>query len=727
MKFNTYDLGCGGGLRDPQAASESGFANFVFGWSKGWTALTVVMRQYATSDKLFGSLDPVVERATQAVRDAMFSPWIGSSLLILGIGIIWQARKRNMSDVFQQVAWALLVMTVATGVASYPVEASKFADAAINTTVNAIDRGIAGVDLNGSQEEDSTPSDAPGGLAPVAYNAAAPAAGPYGEPTGDRAKDQTAHGDMLVHSVLYQQWLRGTFGDDDSAVAKKYGTQLLDAQALTWREAKLSTAERRKVVTEKQERFQEIAEKVKNEDPTAYGFLTGKSGSRLGAAGTSNFQAAGSNTFSLVADLIIAAGKLTLRFIVILFPAIAVIGLHRRMSGTVRTSFESAMAACINVPLFAAGAGVHLLLVRELSDESVDLPIWFKCVILLLATVVLWKMLRPLTRLSSMMNPRHNYLADGGKAATWPGRALSGYAKYYVGSRAIRRLLGNRQGQAEALEEIDDNDGRALPGGRGGAMGDDPGHWSGADDWPYTRDGDSPDGPGGTGGGSGAMDPLYAEFGTDDDPASAGALGGEGRGRHHGFFRPGVEAGASRSDDDVWDTEGWFVEDLDRGTSGSAPTLPSGNGSAAASSNGAAAGSLPMPPLEPDGPLPLPGGTGGGAAAPIPGPRDTSAPAGTGYYPAPPSVTGTGHARVSGPAPVNGPGVDGMVPPAAPRTDYDSVAPEPRPGDGLDVIPPTLDPDGGGAVYSLYTPSDGFHIRDERGPEPEPDEDGGER
>lgn len=723
LEWSTYDLGCGGGLRDPMASTDNWFANRVFTWSKSWTAFTVVLRQYATSDKLFGSLDPVVENATRAVRDAVYTPWIGVSLLLLGTVIIWQARKKNLPDVASQIAWALLVMTVATGVASYPVQASKAADDAINSTISAIDQAFARTDLNGSEKR--APSG--DGMTPAAHQAA-PAidpdtpgsrSNPYSEPSGDRAADRNAHGNMLVHSVLYQQWLRGELGDDDSKVARKYGPQLFDSQALTWREDRLPDSERAKVFKAKQERFAEIAEKIKKEDPTAYGYLTGKEGGRLGAATLSLFQAAASNAFSMAADLVIIGGKLTLKFLIILFPAIAVIGLHRKTSGAVKTSFHSAMAAAVNIPLFAVGGAVDVLVVREISDPQLDLPGWAKITLLLLISYVLWRMLRPLTRLSGMLSPNHNYLADAGSGLTAPGRLAGKAAKHYLGYRALRRMMNQRQtGQTDAPDEVlddaDESRGRPVPGGRGNDDDiNDHGYW-GADDWPYAHSGD-PSGPDDDGSGNGHRASVIGPLDEPDEaghgPAAAGGLAGSAYDDPL-LYNPTGQADDG-PDEDYWFT-GVIRPDTDRAPDTSAVSRPYGFPDDPPTTRG-----VPDSSTAPD----LPGGSYVPPGAPYINhrpPPSTSEPYGAPSMPAAPSTPGVPAPRggmSAGPGDL--PGID--LPPVRPPEEERPYQPSPGEPSGPRVVPPTVSDDG--PVYVIFDPDSGFGVRDERSGGP----DGGER
>ncbi|MFI1831312.1 hypothetical protein ACH41E_33435 [Streptomyces sp. NPDC020412] len=661
LTWHTYDLGCGGDLRDPESSTDTWIANAIFGVTKSWTAFTTSLRQQATGEHDFlDELDPVIEQATRGVRDAVFNNWIGTSVVLLGAVIVFQARKRDVSGVVSQVGWALLVMAIATGVASYPVQASKFADDALNTVITTIDQSFANVDLSTDQN----------GPEAVPASATAP------------ANQMTAHGNMLIRHTLYQHWLRGALGDPNSDVAKKYGPQLLDAQALTWSEDRLPPEQRQKVVEEKQKRWEEIASKVKEEDPSAYGHLTGKKGERVGQAFLSLLSAASANLFSNAADVIIVGAKVMIRFVVVMLPAIAVVGLHRRMAGTMKTGLHSLMAACINVPIFATAAAVDVLAVRTIMGQG--LPAWLKILLLLLITWVLWRIVKPLRRLSSMANPNRNWVEDAGSITGVPGKVASTVGKGYLIHRAMRRF-GQRTGQAvadELGETLHERDQYRSSGGDG--LGVDHGAWDGWADQdtgtsPKTPNPPQPGGTRGGGGGlvlasdtDGSLDTAYESdamehhrFATGHDPRRpvVGALPGEGSRR----IPP----------DDVMDVDAWYIEDLDPAARDTHKGLPAPHTS------------LPAAPPQTSGPQP--GGSGGAAA--VPSPRTQGAPA----------------------LPV---GVEGAAPAASAAVDRPYVEPTPS------VVPPTIDEDGN-HVFVIFDPrheGGGFTVRDDRGPTITPEE-----
>ncbi|MGW2865622.1 hypothetical protein [Streptomyces sp. NPDC001205] len=692
LRFNTYDLGCAGGLlKDPSSASDNWFANKVFTWSKAWTAFTVVLREQATDGGFLKDLNPVIEKATRAVRDAVYTPWVGTSIVILGAALIFQARRRDTNSVMSQAIWALIVMTIATGVASYPVEASSFADNTMDSVIAQVDQSFAKVDL--ATTHTKTPSSLPTGSASSVTPAFDPDSRlPKGGTGGTAPKavdSATAHGNMLVHSTLYQYWLRGTLGSTTSPVARKYGAQLFDAQALTWAESR--SPDRDKIAASKQKKFEQLAASIKDEDPTAYDHLTGRADGRLGGAFLSMFSAFATNLFSMLANLVIIGGKLTIKFTVVLFPALAVIGLHRRTDGTVKTALHSIAAACINVPLFAVAGGIDVVAVEALSVGNTNLPAWLSIVLLLMITWILWRMTKPLRRMSAMVNPNHNYMSDAGSAFTAPGRFATTAGKYWLMSRALKKLRGGHPGSdGDAAEDLVEAAGagteQGWQGGRPGPMplDDDYGSW-----WDTSQGKPKPpNSPSGAGGSrpqhmDGTLQ-SYADYqadtGMEDHRYATG---------HDRQFTAGKVDGAAQGPtalDSVWDADAWYVDDLDPAAT---PALPpaSSSGGRGASFDG---GSLPAGGPQPQGPTPLPGAPSvNGHSTQVPSPRSQ------GRLPGAPSQPGL-------PAP------DGAAPMPAPEGDQPYRQEDPGP----QVVPPALDPDSDG-VYVIYRPDQGYAVQDD--------------
>lgn len=491
LKWHNYDLGCGNSFTSPGASFDTWAGDMVFSWSLWWTTLSAQAQEAATGDGFVSRLNPAVSKAVGRVNSAIFSPWIAISVILLGVVLIIRARKKDMAATVSALGWAALVMGVATFAIGYPIQALQATDKVVTSTIGEIQQSIAGSD----SDEDSHPA--------------------------------VSQGNLMTSEILFNQWLRGTFGCDTCPVAKKYGMQLYDAQAMTWAESRLPLKERKEVVQEKRKAWTDIAAKVEQEDPDAYGHLTGKNGGRLSTAFLTGLSVLPNNLFGLAVAAVIICALFILRLMVVFFPAIAPIGLHRETSGVVKTAFKSAGAALVNAPLFALAGSLSILFTGALLTTSrvgtSPLPQWLAILLIYILTAMLWAMARPFRSMSSMVSPNRNWASDGtstlskGKSALAGATvgAATGYVKGRMNARQIGKILGNNKK------------------GKDGNSPDEP------DNAPDPENPSAPEeATPGTGGGTSTQ----GGFGRDDEDNSAPPPGGD---NHPDLFVP-----PQREDDD---------------------------------------------------------------------------------------------------------------------------------------------------------------------------------
>ncbi|PAU45816.1 hypothetical protein, partial [Streptomyces albireticuli] len=424
LEWHTYDLSCSGtsGLAEAAGASMgTTWANLLFSGSKWWTGVAVALQQEATGDGYMSGINDVFAKATRAVTDAVYRPWIGISLLLLGVVIVYRAGRKDWPDTAKSVAWALLVMTVTAIAFNYPEKAGSLADEMITQTVGQVQQGVAG-------------------------------------DTSKGADPATSQGNVLTGTILYNNWLRGEFGSSDAPVAKKYGMQLYDAQALTWAQSRLPQKERDTLIVDKKKTWENVAEKVKKEDPDAYRHLTGVADGRFGASASGALGAIPTNFFSFAASIVIICARLILKLVIVFLPAIAPIALHRQMSGTLRTLARSGGAALINAPLFVLAASLEALFIQVLLSGGNRMPEWFAVVLLWVLTVMLWAITKPFRKLSAMISPNAEWFGRGtgamGRTKTALGGAILGYARGRITARQIGKMVnGGRGGRVEDADE----------------------------------------------------------------------------------------------------------------------------------------------------------------------------------------------------------------------------------------------------------------------------------
>lgn len=378
--FSLYDLGCEGELGHPEAVIDTMLGNAAYGAAKTLVAMGQGVQRLIDPPAFLHSLDRLVTSATHAFRSTIFDIWLPISLLLLGVLVATRAWRQDLPHALRDAAWALVVLGLATYAVDYPVRASEAADSVLTSTLGAIDQTFS-----------------PG----------------QGSPTA-------ATGTLEVDSVIYPFWLDGELGSSTSQTAKTYGPKLFADQSLNWGQP-VTTAE----TNAKEQAFANDAAAVKNADPTAYHQLTGENGGRTGAGIMALIAALITVSFKLVAGFLVIASLLILRIVVILLPALAVIGLHQRTSMVVKGTLVAGGAALLNAVIFSAGAGVSVFATSVLLSPSVGLPPWVGLLLSAVVACLLWNLLRPFRRLTRMVgtfSPVHAMADGAGQARESAGR-----------------------------------------------------------------------------------------------------------------------------------------------------------------------------------------------------------------------------------------------------------------------------------------------------------------
>jgi hypothetical protein len=417
LRFNTYDLGCGGSVTDPGAAVGTTVANWIFEAPKAGAALTSALTKIAFNPGFLDIFDGLLLNVTDVLRRTIFDSYIGIVLTAVGFGILFKARRGSLSAVGSAVGWALLVMVIATVLFRFPVEAGRAADDTVTVALGAVNSGLNGV------------------------------VGTEGKP-----EDQAA-GNMH-RAILYEQWLTGTFGKANSETARKYGPVIFDAQALTWTEDTLRGEERKAVVEAKAKRWEEAASKVEDEDPDAYAYLTGaRSEGRIGAVFIALFALICAAPFLVISALLVLGAFLIVRLAVMFSPLLLMLGIL--LPTVVRGIGNVVGAAVVNSVIFGVGAAFTILSVRVLLDPASALPTWLALLLVALFSVVMFTVLRPFRRLTRMVrNP--DPFADAAGAIGERSRAAVDSAKR-LATNAATSGVGAYLGTKKAVEDADED------------------------------------------------------------------------------------------------------------------------------------------------------------------------------------------------------------------------------------------------------------------------------
>ncbi|MBM2617195.1 MFS transporter [Actinoplanes sp. LDG1-06] len=467
--YTTYDLdsGCASTLIDPDYKFETTVANGEFMIATAIIGASNALRERAWDPaSLWGWADPLVDQATKAVYEKVFSVFGVITLAIVGIYLLWRSRQAEMGAATTTAGWAILVMVAVTAIAAWPVRSANIADQSLITTLGVVHDAVGPRAQNtpASQCDDPTPG-----------------ACDDNRPPAVRASDTS------TETMLYRNWLRGLLGSADSETAQKYGKALYDARSFSWRDAerlRTNPADRDATIDAKNTQWEKVAEQIKQEDPEAYQYLQGVNGmDRIGAGFIAMLAAIMFAMFDVTASVLVLLGFLVFRWAVIAAPILGTIGLLRPANAGIKRLGNAVVAAVFNIAIFGTGAAIYLFAV-DLIMNTASLPGWLQVVLVWLCGVVGWLLLRPYRRVTQL----------GGKDGARTIATGSWHRKFFRDMR-----------EASKLDTVDAGDGGQIVSKGGRTVYVDQGNLR-----PEAR----------------LEDPSHAARRTDADPVIAGGRGG---------------------------------------------------------------------------------------------------------------------------------------------------------------------------------------------------------
>jgi len=403
--FDTYDLKCAAIVTNPSAEFENTVANGEFVLATSIIGASNALRERAwDASYMWGWADPMVDKTTRAIYDKVFTPFGGITLAIVGLYLLWRSRQSDMSNAVTTAGWAVFVMILVSALAAWPTWSAHLADQTLTSSLGVIHDAV--------------------GPSAEADHSALCVRNP--EACVDNRTPAVRASDTITDGLLYQDWLRGTLGSADSETAKKYGPALYDARSFTWdeideirtdeantrkenetraaagsTEAPRASTVRTKKMQEKGDRWKEIAERIKVEDPEAYEHLQGKKGmDRIGAGLMAILSALFFALFDLTASVLVILGFLIFRWAVIAAPVLGTIGLLRPANAGLRRLGNAVIAALFNIIIFGTGSAIYLFAVSQILLAA--LAPWLQVLLIWLSGVVGWLLLRPYRRITQL-------------------------------------------------------------------------------------------------------------------------------------------------------------------------------------------------------------------------------------------------------------------------------------------------------------------------------------
>lgn len=367
--LSTYDMGCADQVASQANSAEwlTQLANMEFGAATIIVAATNSLHRAVSPPVFLAKLDPLLVQLSAQMRAALFDPYIGVGLILAGIALLIAARKQALPHAVERGAQCLVVLVLSVGLLNYPVAVTHWFAGTVTEFNTAVNAQVVGQ----------------------------PAAGE--DPSTGRAE-------LLTSNVLFNNWCRAEFGSNTSAAAKQYCRPLLANTTFTYTERAQAAADPAKgatIAATKEHNFRAIAAAVHDQDPDAYGYLTGhRSTQRLGFGLLAIIMALATCPFMIVADLLVIVLLLLLWGLVIFVPDLAPLMVHSRK--LLLGVLSLAAAAVLNESLFTVASSANARTVGYLLGTDIGVPEYLSLLLCGVVTIGLWRATRPLRQLPRM-------------------------------------------------------------------------------------------------------------------------------------------------------------------------------------------------------------------------------------------------------------------------------------------------------------------------------------
>ncbi|QYN41075.1 hypothetical protein K1T35_47900 (plasmid) [Pseudonocardia sp. DSM 110487] len=486
LTWSTYDLGCGGAIRDPGAAIDTMFGNMFLDLSKDLFAAQVAVQNLAEDPAASGAVNEAARSSGATLNDAVFSPWSGAALVVAGSMIMIMARKGDLGAIITRVVLILVAVGMSALSFGSGAQLSEELSGVVRTALNEVEDTVA--------------------------QRAFPKSGVAGADYGMR--------NVIYRELLWQSWKEGMVGTSGNA---DLAWQMFEAQALTrdeWnRMENGSDQEQTAILREKGFRWKQLADNEAR--PTEVQNIQGRGDSRTAAGAVALFKLLPIAALQIFGSLIKYMMFIFLAFLPAAAPLVALVGIVK--PDTPEKSVKVIGAVIVAGTVASVVTLLHTLLVLYITNEGINN--WSMILLCWVSALVLYKFMKPLTSLGGILATIHGASRRASSSAGRTGRWVRSEYRY----RHARQLAGRRHGQLLGVL------GAALR--RGGGEANDPTDPGGDGRGGGGGGGPRPDPRGGPSGGPGPG-PQFPRPGSGPHPDTGG-----------GPHRRGSDGGPTRDGD----------------------------------------------------------------------------------------------------------------------------------------------------------------------------------
>lgn len=336
-------------IYDAGGVGEGAFANMQLGWLATFTAFAIRVVRFVFESNFQSILNPILNLGSEAFGRRLFFPLSAVGMALIGAMVLFRSRKGNVKEAMSDATWAVTVVFSVVVLVAWPAAIAPKVDAALTGAVSMVNTELAG------------------------------AVGLPGDTLADGA------GANLHRALLYETWCAGTVGRPNGAAADEYCPKLWKAS--TFSRAEVAAFEdqddRANAQEEKAEEYENIAQELRDEYPSAYSYLAGsKNGERIQYASVSWVGWWLSMVFILFSALLAGFSMLVVRALLFTLPLLALVGMFRPHSHYLLRAVDYAVISLRNALIFNCVTAAFLAALGGfLAPGSKLAPIWVLLII----------------------------------------------------------------------------------------------------------------------------------------------------------------------------------------------------------------------------------------------------------------------------------------------------------------------------------------------------------
>lgn len=490
LQWSTYDLGCGGSIRDPAAMVDTMFGNAFLGVAKSLFAAEQGLHELAADFDVTETVGAAARDSADPIREAIFSPWAGAALVVAASVMLVASHRGDIGEVMTRAAAILAAITIVALSFGSGAQLSVDLSGSLRTALNQTTQQVAQT------------------------------AFPSGDLTGEESSDY-GMSNVVYRELLWKAWKDGQVGVTGS---EDRAWQLFEQQAFNRNEYQRVTdgseGGQEQLVEQKGDRWKEIADEA---PPMEYQSIQGRGDSRTSAGIFALAKVAPVSLLQIFASLVQYVMYVFLAFIPVAAPLVALLGIVR--PNTPEKTVKVVGAVIFGGIVAAVVGMVHAIVVIYMARG--ELNSWGSILVIWITTAILFKLMKPIVSLTGIIESvRGGPGAIGGRA-----KRLGSWIKGERRFRAAVRVDAQRHGEMmTALRGTGDRPDGPRRGGMGGGPGGGPPGPPGPGDGGGPSDGDTGPRPDGPRGGSGGREDPTEDSGDGRSRDRGGPTGGGGTG-----------------------------------------------------------------------------------------------------------------------------------------------------------------------------------------------------